>query len=597
MAIPSTSAYTEPTSTASLLARDDLAEMTVEISSTPTDLIPEMARLCAPRASEMVSHGLVDQADAVDAIWAGFEASGYVRDRGVDAAQSLIGATLGQNFACAKRIEASSAPDMSILKRNGTKAPPFPLDVFGPVAEWISATAASKSAPPDYVGLGLLVTAAAIIGPKRRVSPWEGWEEPSILWGALVGAPSMHKSPALDSLRDAVRAIERQANEDWPEKQAKFETDKKIAEARREIWEHSLADAVKNGAPPPSMPEDAVAPKPPTMHRLWISDSTTEKVARLLAENPGGLLCFRDELSGLIGSFDRYGGSGSDRAFWIEAYGGRSYRHDRVGLKDDVIDISFCAVSLIGCLQPDRLHSMLLRGDDDGLAARPLYAWPDAVRPCRPQVRPDDALLHTALKRLSTLEFDKDPEGNLRARTVMLEPEAADEFEPWWSHTQYDATSAVEGRRVAGAVGKLDGITLRIAQALEYLRWAWRQSNTPEPERVGLECIRHAIRLVDVWVRANLERVFAEASLPQPHRDAICVARWLLKTRPEKVNARDLRRLAGFPGPKEAKDLDAALEFLVDARWLSQEQRVERPGRPRKDFVVHPAILSAPAGA
>jgi len=87
-----------------------------------------------------------------------------------------------------------SEPDMSILKRNRLAASPFPLEVLGPAGPWVEATAASKSAPIDYVALGLLVTAAGLIGPKRRVSPWEGWEEPSILWGALIGPPSMHNS-------------------------------------------------------------------------------------------------------------------------------------------------------------------------------------------------------------------------------------------------------------------------------------------------------------------------------------------------------------------------------------------------------------------
>lgn len=576
---------------ASSLARDDLSGMVLDIASTPLDLIEETVRLCTSRAGEMITQGLIEQADAVDAIWAGCEAAGYVKDRGADAAQKLIGENIVASLATVKREAALSAPDMSILKRNRTPAPVFPLDVLGPAAPWVDATAASKSAPIDYVALGLIVTAAGIIGPKRRVSPWDGWEEPSILWGALIGAPSMHKSPPLDPLRDAVRHIERQTNEDWTEKQAKYETEQKIAEARREAWEQKVSEAVKKDAPPPARPDDAIAPKPPTKHRLWIVDSTTEKVARILGDNLGGLICFRDELSGLLGGFDKYGGSGGDRAFWIEAYGGRSYRYDRVSLKDEVIDIPFCAVSLLGALQPDRLNSMLLQGDDDGLAARPLYAWPDPVRPRRPQSKADDSLLVTALGRLAAIEFDRDERGEFLARTVSLEEDAANEFQSWWEHTQWDAKLAANGR-LAGAVGKLDGVTLRLAQVLEFLGWAWGLSNTAEPERISLQSTRNAIRLVDGWVRTNLERVFAEASLPQQQRDAIEVSRWVLKNRPEKINARDLRRLPGFPGPKDAKELDAALEFLVDARWLTQE-RGEGAGRPRKDFIVNPAVYQA----
>ena len=146
------------------------------------------------------------------------------------------------------------------------------------------------------------------------------------------------------------------------------------------------------------MPPEANSPKDLQGIAYWIVDVTAEQVARTLGENPSGLVCFRDELAGLLGGFDKYGGSGSDRAFWIEAYGGRPYRYDRVSLKGEVIDIPFCSVSLLGGLQPDRLNSMLLSGDDDGLAARPLYAWPDPVPSRRPTRVPDRHALQAALQ-------------------------------------------------------------------------------------------------------------------------------------------------------------------------------------------------------
>jgi hypothetical protein len=101
--------------------------------------------------------------------------------------------------------------------------------------------------------------------------------------------------------------------------------------------------------------------------------------------------------------------------------------------------------------------------------------------------------------------------------------------------------------------------------------------------------VQKALQIIDDWVRPNLERVFAEASLPKVQRDAMIVGRWLLKTQPTTVNARDLRRQPGFAGPKEAKELDAALEFLVDARWL-KPMPSDGPGRPRKDYEVNKAI-------
>jgi hypothetical protein len=252
------------------------------------------------------------------------------------------------------------------------------------------------------------------------------------------------------------------------------------------------------------------------------------------------------------------------------------------------INIAFCAVSLLGALQPDRLNTMLLSGDDDGLASRPLYAWPDPVAPRRPSRPADEHQLVAALRRLSEISFDPSDDGDLRPRTISLESDAADEFQAWWEHKQWDAKLNASGR-LAGAVGKLDGKALRLAQVLELLAWAWCQDNNPEPTLVSRHSVLGAMNLIDVWVRPTLERVFAEASLPQAQRDAMAVGRWLLKNRPTTINTRELRRQVGFPGPKESKALDGAIEMLVDARWLIQPPN-DGPGRPRKDFVVNPAI-------
>jgi len=481
----------------------------------------------------------------------------------------------------------ANKPDMSLLKRNQIPAPRFPLEVLGPAADWVKATAESKCAPTDFVALGLIVSTAGVIGPKRRVSPWEGWEEPSIVWGAGVGPPSFSKSPAFDPFREAVRTVERGLNADWDSKLSKFETDKNAADAHRAKWEQEVATAVRSNTDVPLMPEEAAQPEKPTQRRLCVVDSTPEKLVRLLADNPGGLICYRDELTGLIGSFDKYGGSGADRAFWLEAYGGRSYRYDRV--KDNAaIDLPFCAVSLLGGIQPDRLNRFILSGDDDGLASRLLYAWPDPVPSRRPSRAADQFALLAALQRLAALEFVPADGDSVKPRVVLLETDAADEFQAWWERTQWNAKQTATGR-VAGAIGKLDGITLRLSQVLEFLAWAWRQSNTPEPEKISVSSVLNAIKLIELWVRPTLERVFSEAALPQVQQDAMVIARWLLKERRDLINARDLRRLAGFPGPKDAKKLDAALELLVDGRWLFPQPN-DGPGRPRKDFQVSQAI-------
>ena len=50
---------------------------------------------------------------------------------------------------------------------------------------------------------------------------------------------------------------------------------------------------------------------------MSLNDPTVEKLRELLKDNPRGLLLIRDELSGLLRSFDKQGREG-DREFYLE---------------------------------------------------------------------------------------------------------------------------------------------------------------------------------------------------------------------------------------------------------------------------------------
>ena len=145
------------------------------------------------------------------------------------------GRTMGVGDSTSTADAPMPPPDLSILKRNLVEAPHFPLNLLGKAGVWVKAVAENKCAPIDYVALGLIVGTAGAIGPKRRVSPWNGWDEPSVLWGALVGAPSFNKSPAIDDLRNGIIALEREQNADWEQRLREHETEKIKAETARSM--------------------------------------------------------------------------------------------------------------------------------------------------------------------------------------------------------------------------------------------------------------------------------------------------------------------------------------------------------------------------
>jgi uncharacterized protein DUF3987 len=129
--------------------------------------------------------------------------------------------------------------------------------------------------------------------------------------------PEHRKTPALQPITDASRALEREAEPAWHRAMAQHDRDAEAAKARDKAWRDTVRDAAANGAARPARPADAEQPVPPPRPRVIAMDTSTEELQRMLAETPRGLLYLRDELAGWLGSFDRYNGNGADRAFFF----------------------------------------------------------------------------------------------------------------------------------------------------------------------------------------------------------------------------------------------------------------------------------------
>ncbi len=190
----------------------------------------------------------------------------------------------------------------------------------------------------------------------------------------------------MDPVLSALSAPESADLSGFEEALRQYETDKMEAALDLQKWEGEAKDAHAKGYAPPLMPEKAVAPDMPVRKRLTVRDATTEALLVALKGQKKGLLAVRDELAGWFGGMDRYtGGKGGDRALWLEAYGGRPYTLDRVKNGGEPFHIPNLAISVLGGIQPDRLESCLLKGDDDGLSARFLYIYPNPAPRQKPR--------------------------------------------------------------------------------------------------------------------------------------------------------------------------------------------------------------------
>lgn len=476
-------------------------------------------------------------------------------------------------------------PEASVLTGGRRDAVTLPLECFGPWADWISGHAEGRSVPPDYVAMGLLACAASLIGNARWGQAWEGWKEPTALWPALVGNPSGGKSPGLDASLNLMRTLESEVAEGFTDTLREHERDKESAKYVREQWEGEVKTAVQGGTAAPIMPEGATEPEPPTRPRLSVSDATVEAMGKVLAAHPRGLLFRRDELSGWFGNFDRYGGGG-DGAFWTEAYGGREYRIDRVKNKEP-IRIPHLTISVVGGIQPEKLSDVLLKSSDDGLAARFLMSWPEPVPPKRPRYIADDRRALGALRSLLDLRMGSDENGNPAPIVIPFAEDAATMFQEWREahHTETMGHSGL----YASFLGKCPGAAIRLACTLEYL--AWSMSEERKSESIGMVPVGYALHLIDAYFKPMALRVYGDAALPEAEKGAATVARWIVKTRPDIINARTLRRSVRLPGLTDASKVKAALEVMCDAGWIRYcpTREGDTSGRHQENYTINPA--------
>jgi hypothetical protein len=361
-------------------------------------------------------------------------------------------------------------------------------------------------------------------------------------------------------MRDVLPEIERRMSTDYPERLQEWRASVETAKAAEERWRDDVRMAEKKGAPAPLPPTATVGPEPQSP-RLRQNDVTVERVAALLATAaPKGLLITRDELAGWIDGMTAYNPAG--RGFWVEAYGGRPYRVERVKHPEPIF-IPRLAVAMYGTSQPDKL-AQLMRGADDGSLSRILWTWPDQI-PFRLGTRAAGTeWAISALDRLRELEFA--PDDPPTPILVPLTGEARVMIETFGGEMQQKQANA--GGLLRSAIGKARGQALRLALVLEYLWWCGQDRPGSPPEEISARAFAGAAALMADYFLPMAERVYGDAAATKQERGAATLARWIVAERTSEVHVRRLQREVRLPGLRTADQIRAAAEVLVEADWL-----------------------------
>jgi len=483
-------------------------------------------------------------------------------------------------------------PASRYLRDERSAAPKLPLEeVFGAKwTQWITVSAEAKSSPPDYIVAALLAVSGALIGNTRWVSPWAGWSEPPILWTMAIGLPSSGKSPGLDAVLSPQRKAERELRKGVEDELAQWREAAEIAKIAESGWKEAAKAALKEGSTPPERPDAANPGQEPFLPRFCVADGTVERLAVILEKQARGTLAARDELAGWLQGMTRYSGGGSDRPFWLEAYGGRAYTVERMGR--DPVYIDRLSIGVVGGIQPDKLNGLLINSDDDGLLARFMPIWPEPVPIKRPQSMPDDAFIERAILRLLSLRMVTDEFDVTRPWIIPFTEEACDRLDTLRSYVR-DRETKVDGLLLS-YIGKLPGMTIRLALVLSYLDWAIASGD--ESHQVSADAFDRAVLFMTTYALPMAQRAYASASLSKTERAARRLVALIREHGWGRFTSREVLRL-DRSGLGTASELNPALKVLEEGDIVRLVEQPSGPngGRRSRCYIVNPTIHLARA--
>jgi putative DNA primase/helicase len=489
-------------------------------------------------------------------------------------------------------------------------APLDPTMLPEPLRGWIIDVSERMQIPPDFAAAGAIVVAGSLIGRKLGIHPkrQDDWLVVPNLWGAVVGRPSLLKSPALAEVMRPLGRLVVEAYEEYQEAKLAYETDVIVAEATKAALKVELKKVARETAKGGDRSrleeiarrnQDTEGSEEPVLKRYKTEDSTVEKISELLLENPRGILVHRDELSGWLRNLEKQGREG-DRSFYLESWNGTgSFDVDRIGRGSQHIP-ALC-LSILGSIQPGPLSSYVYQATqgekgDDGLLQRfQLLVWPDPSPIWRNVDRwPDVEAKNRAyevFKRLDALDpedFGADGEVEEGIPAVRFTWDAQEIFDQWRDDLEVRLRTAELPPALESHLAKYRSLMPSLALVFQLIECV---DGRGEGDSVGLRGTLQAAAWCE-YLETHAARLYSSAENP-----AMEGARALLdRIRKGDVQDGDPTRSvyrkhwAKLSTPEE---VNSACQVLEEFGWLRIEV-AKTSGRSTTRLRLHPILRDQP---
>jgi putative DNA primase/helicase len=461
------------------------------------------------------------------------------------------------------------------------------------IAPWVADIADRMQCPLEYVAVPAIVALGAALGRKVAIRPQRrtDWLETPNLWGCVVGRPGAMKSPAAtEALKPLVR-LETNARAEYEASLKAFAKEDALAKIRKDEAGKAARAAIKSGG-------DALAafdieePEEPKAKRFLVNDTSYEALGEILADNPNGVLAFRDELVSLLKTLDREEYAAT-RGFFLTAWNGTSgYTFDRIvrGRKH----IEAACLSLLGGTQPGRIAEYMRRAvsggaGDDGLIQRfGLLVWPDQSPEWKEVDRfPDSDARHAAWKAFEAFEGSS-PESFCATRDeydalpyLRFDDAAQDVFAEWRADLEHRLRSGDLSPALESHLSKYRKLVPGLALI-----------NHLADGGVGSVCEAATLRALALteYLETHARRAYAAGSEAEAATAKAILARVRKGELADGFTLRDVHQ-KGWANLTDRDQVKAGLDLLVDLDWLAA--KIEQTGgRPRTVYMINPGALA-----
>ena len=445
---------------------------------------------------------------------------------------------------------------------------------------FVSDVAERMQVPPDFPAASLIVVLAAAVGRRCGIRPkrYDDWLVVPNLWGVVIGRPSVLKSPAGRAAMQILERLESQAKSDYDEAVAEQKRVRPLMDAKIKAAKRLLDVAVKQGKDTGVALEmlEAAEISEPRRRRYVSNDTTVEMLGQLLADNPGGVLIFRDELTGFLRSLEKDGQQAA-RAFYLEAWTGIGrFTYDRIGR--GTIDIEAATVSILGTIQPGKLapyvrHAVDGGEGDDGLLQRfQVMVWPNLPRDWENVDREPDRVardrVFEIVRRLASMDVGEDEIPFLK-----FDDAAQERFDSWREELENRLRGGDEHPAIESHLAKYRSLVPSLALIFHLCEYG-------ADGAVRLTSLEMAI-LWAGYLESHARRVYSAAVDGASAAAKTILRRIERDDLVEPFALRDIQRKS-WTGLCNKEEIQAAIDMLVEYEHLEAVQpETQKEGRPR----------------